>query len=255
MQEMTEPSDDTAAMLEPDGRLEQDFLRHVGEETRRHFPRTFAEAELVLIDVDPNHLHAFWNIPLAALHAARSRPEAADAPMVLRLFALNEAETFTDTEVGGLQGRTYVSVWGGPRRHRAILGLRATDGSLVELASSNEVELPSGGPAPDPVGHDAGEQATGARADPFAPLFNLEAVMPVSSYVLAGDKVAFEAVAELHLHGRAEPGGTVRLFGRDIPLRPDGSFSLVRVLPNDARLLSALLAGEREDTDKTGGSA
>lgn len=249
---MNEPSNDISAGREPGVGLDQDFLRRVGEEARAHFPRQFTEAELVVIDVDPNHLHAFWHIPPAALDAARSRPGHADAPLVVRLFVLDDSPAFTDTEVGGLQGRTYVGVWNPPRRYRATIGLRAADGSIAELASSNEVELPPVGPAPETA---KGGQDAGAPPDPFAPLFNLEAVMPLSSYVLAGGQVAFEAVAELHIHGRAEPGSTVRLFGRDVPVRPDGSFLLVRVLPNDPRLLSALIAGEAVKTIETGGPA
>lgn len=249
---MNEPVDDTPASPSPGAGLEQDFLRRVSEEARSFFPRRFTEAELVLIDVDPNHLHAFWNIPLAALEAARAHAGDPHAPMILRLFAAGDAHGFTDTEVGGLQGRTYVGVWSLPRRYRATIGLRAADGSLVELAASNEIELPPAGPAPDVSATNVGNPGTTGA---FAPLFDLETIMPLSSYVLAGTEVAFEAVAELHIHGRAEPGSSVRLFGRDIALRPDGSFSLVRVLPNDDRLLSALLAGESGEADKTGGPA
>lgn len=252
---MNHSSDDISESPGPNSGLEREFLRRVGEETRRSFPRPFAEAELVLIDVDPTHVHAFWNIPLAAHEAVRSRPELARAPMILRLFAVDDDRDFTDTEVGGLQGRTYVGVWSDRRRYRATIGLRAADGSLVELASSNVAELPAPGPAPEVASSDAGATGAAAATTPFGSLFDLEAILPMSSFVLACNEVAFEAVAELHIHGRAAPGSTVRLFGRDVPVRPDGSFSLVRVLPNDDTLLSALLAGEKRRSDETGGPA
>jgi hypothetical protein len=239
---------DTSTSAGSGGSVELDraFLRQVADDARAYFPRAFPDVELVLIDVDPNHLHAFWNVPLAVLDAARAQPGADMAPMVLRLVPVAEAAGagavapgVIDVEVGGLQGRTYVGIGQNERRYRAVLGLRTDDDRLIALATSNEVVLPATGPAADPT--------SGAGAgDAFAPLFDLEAVLPLSSHILAGERVAFEATAELHIHGRAEPGATIRLFGRTVPLRPDGSFSVVQVLPHNSRLLSALLAAAAE---------
>jgi hypothetical protein len=173
--------------------------------------------------------------------------------MVLRVFPLYEANGvqgpapsaapgFFDVDVGGLKGRTYVGIWQPHRRYKAALGLRTADGELIAFASSNEVALPPPGPAPEPI---APAEATGhapAEAGALPHLFDLEAVLPVSSYILAGERVAFEATAELHIHGHAEPGSTVRLFGRDVPVRPDGSFSAVHVLAHDSPLLASILA-------------
>lgn len=242
--------------------LARKVLRETSEEARAAFPRQFTDTELVLIDVDPHHLHAFWTIPVSVMENARRLPGAADAAMVLRVFPLDEGgaagPAFFDVEVGGLKGRTYVGIWQPNRRYKAALGLSTADGELVVFAASNEIALPPTGPVPDPAepaqaatddppAEAAGEGAAAAAADPFPPLFDLEAVLPVSSYVLAGEPVAFEATAELHIHGHAQPGSTVRLFGREVPVRPDGSFSAVHVLAHDSPLLASILAAAAHD--------
>jgi hypothetical protein len=44
-----------------------------------------------------------------------------------------------------------------------------------------------------------------------------------------GDEL--EVHVELHVHGRVHPGDALRLFGEPVPVRPDGSFSYRRPLP------------------------
>lgn len=250
--------------------LARKILLDASEEVRSSFPREGAGTELVLIDVDPHRLHAFWTIPVALMEDARARPGGAGAATVLRVFPLaegaNHTTSFFDVEVGGLKGRAYVEVWQPERRYTASLGLRTAGGELIAFTNSNEIALPPTGPVPDPAPpaepHPAAKPAPGdetvAGDDPFPQLFDLEAVLPVSSYILAGDSVAFEATAELHIHGHAQPGSTVRLFGREVPVRPDGSFSAVHVLAHDSPLLASILAAaaaEPKDEPKDGPEA
>lgn len=77
----------------------------------------------------------------------------------------------------------------------------------------------------------------------------LENVLTLSSFAVAGGAVEFEINAELHIFGRAKPGLKLQLFGRPVTIRPDGTFSISRPLPNGALVLSVLLAknGEREE--------
>jgi hypothetical protein len=130
-------------------------LRQVADEVRAAFPRPLSAPELVLIDVDPRRVHAFWTLSPATVDAARrelARTGENDAPMVLRIHPISAGggpgEAF-DVEVVGLQGRCYVDVWGEARCYRGELGLRQSDGSLVSLAASTIVELPPLGPADD----------------------------------------------------------------------------------------------------------
>lgn len=226
--------------------LDQAFLRQTGEDVRAFFPRDFVDVELVLIDVDPNHIHAFWNIPPAVLESARAR-SGSDATMVLRLYAVDDDPAVAgepiEVEVSGFQGRSYIGIWHAGRRYRGIIGLRTGGDDLLVLATSNEATLPPTGPAPEPA---APVNDDDGRVTEVPTLYELDAILPVSSYLLAGERVALEATAELHIHGRAEPGATVRLFGRPVPLRPDGSFLVVHVLPRHSQLLSTLLAAAAE---------
>lgn len=335
------------------GPLTEDILRAVAEEVRTAFPRPLSEPELVLIDVDPRHLHAFWNLPLARLEAARAALAGSkdeDAPLVLRLAHADGHAPF-DVEVQGLQGQAYVDIWDEERSYRGTLGLRLADGSLAVLIEGGVATLPPTGPSslpaammeitpppfgrlgrqrqaeglvasaapppaappgvapaaapgeplaepfppppteagafepalltaaapPDaartaqspvgearvseaPVGEAEGTAAAGiagagtaaepAMPPPGAPAptpLELENVLSLSSFVLGRETVQLEVLAELRVFGRARPGSELRLFGRRVAIRPDGSFSITRPLPNGALVLTALLSGGEDE--------
>ena len=262
---MTSSSGGTSS---PDDAATAETLRKVAEEVRSAFPRPLRTPELVLIDVDPHRLHAFWTISPATLDTARQGlgPEGKDAPMVLRVHQLSEGgasvATF-DVEIVGLQAQCYVDIWEEARRYSGELGLRRSDGSLISLAASASVEMPRPAPAgaapaetaemPAPL-EGANEQVPPAppgqpAPDPF-PL-PLENVLTLSSYTPSPETVDFEINAELHVFGRVRPGTKLQLFGRDVPPRPDGSFSITRPLPSGALILSSLLVvGGEESGDQ-----
>jgi hypothetical protein len=109
--------------------------------------------------------------------------------------------------------------------------------------------MPSGEHAwqPAPTGQaDAGSggtaEAPAGGSDEPAPLA-LESTLSLSSFALGRETVELEVSAELHIFGRAKPGTDLHLFGRKVALRPDGSFSISRPLPNGALVISALFAG------------
>jgi hypothetical protein len=246
------------------------------------------------------------------------------ASMILRVFEAESNDATFDVDVGGLQSRSYVDIFGETRRYRAELGLRDADNRFVVLASSNMVELPpassaasnevrriniespeTGTFAPQPASpsHDAstaaffpmygphddetvlagvalppgmpgtprGEEtpwtggAWGITAEPSStepglgaetlttrPPLVLEQALTSSSYGL-GRAGGFEVTAELHVHGHADPDRELHLFGQKIPLRPDGSFSIRRLLPNDPSLIEALLKSGGTSTGRGDG--
>lgn len=243
----------------PDDAATAETLRKVAEEVRSAFPRPLRTPELVLIDVDPHRLHAFWTISPATLDAARQAlgPEGENAPMVLRVHQLSETgasvATF-DVEIVGLQAQCYVDIWEEARRYSGELGLLRSDGSLISLAASASVEMPRLAPGATDAPADAAEtpapsegaseQATpaplGQPAPDLLPL-PLENVLTLSSYAPGPETVDFEINAELHVFGRVRPGTKLQLFGRNVTPRPDGSFSITRPLPSGALILSSLL--------------
>lgn len=173
--------------------LTQETLRQVAEAVRGAFPRPSANCELVLLDVDPRHLHAFWNIPPDQIARLRSEVAAIDEdpPLVLRIAEVSPQgkpiEAF-DIEVIGLQGQFYVDIWDDARRYQGTIGLRLPDGALVTLARSNVIDLPRGGvsddntwreialPAPPPTA-----AAARTAALPHAPSFTPAAAAPSTS--------------------------------------------------------------------------
>lgn len=303
-----------------------EFLQQVADEVRAWFPRQIEGPELVLIDVDPRVLHAFWSLPLALVQETRATlgTAGATAPLVLRLEATDvdtapvdqlEAECRAfDVAVSGLQSRSYIDIEAAARRWRATLGIKRGDGTLIAFARSNVATLPPVGPsplqaaavtespgpavavaaaaappettlpvstpaattsaatapaaqaetaepgpvsAPEPYSAPepalASETAPGATetaaetpAEAAAQPFAIEEILPLSSFVLGrgGNDVELEVTAELYIHGRVQPGRTLQLFGKDIRVRPDGSFALRRILPNDPTVLTVLLASE-----------
>ncbi len=223
-------------------------LRDVAQDVRSCFPRPMLRSELVLIDVDPHQLHAFWNVPIADLETARhALPDReADAPMVLRIIGAGGTESF-DIEVQGLQNQTYVDIWADERSYRAVLGLRRGDGSIVPLLTSELATLPhlrrgADVAAPDPLPEPEPEPQSELAAAEQPPL-ELETVLALSSFAMGSENVQLELNAELRIFGRTRPGSELRLFGRRVSLKPDGSFSISRPLPNGALVMTALLTG------------
>ena len=101
---------------------------------------------MVLLDIDPRRLHAYWTLTPAEMAAAHSALGGGTErrPMVLRLHdvAGEGAGAPFDVEVQGLQSRQYVDLFEDGRSYEAELGLLRADGSLVCLARSNRVDMP-----------------------------------------------------------------------------------------------------------------
>jgi hypothetical protein len=144
---------------EPSGdALSQDELRAVGEELAAAFPPAVEETEVVLMEVDPHRLHAYWHVTPADLAAARERlgDEAEGASLVLRLHDRTAPgpdhfpHPAFDVEVEGESGHRYVELWRDAGLYLAELGLRTGYGRLVGLARSNPVQLSRAGHSPRP---------------------------------------------------------------------------------------------------------
>lgn len=289
--------------------LSPEVLLDVAEEVRGSFTRALGKPQLVLIEVDPYRLHAFWTVTREAMELAQSElgNHTKNVSLILRVLedetnGIETAEEMAfDVEVGGLQSRSYVDIFGEARRYRAVLGLRAADDRFAALAASNTVELPprssaasngllqinmesleagpfsqqpapphQGAPAPFPLALEGsdGREALGV-ADPneravqppatesplgdgsaaSRPPLVLEEAIASSSYGL-GRAGGFEVTAELYVFGHADPDQELRLFGRTIPMRPDGSFSIRRLLPNDPSVIEALLNSGDGSTER-----
>lgn len=113
----------------------------------QEFPLAIEATELVLIDVDPTRLHAFWSVMTGDLAANGSGTE-----MVLRLHGpattaegsagqTGQPETI-EIDVDGLQGSLYVDHLIPGQTYAADLAKVGADGALTVLAESNTLVMP-----------------------------------------------------------------------------------------------------------------
>ncbi|MDJ0861981.1 MAG: DUF4912 domain-containing protein [Gammaproteobacteria bacterium] len=160
----TAPDDETAATEQPaavpttnsasSGDFAPEELRAISQDLAEKFPIPIETTELVLMDVDPHHVHAYWNITPADLAAARTNADhlADETALVLRLNDLSPGPPNgapphepIDIAVHGLENHWHVDLWQDAKSYMAELGLRTPDGRLALLARSNPVEMPAAG--------------------------------------------------------------------------------------------------------------
>ncbi len=138
-------------------------LRAISDEIAKEFPLTGERSRVVLMDVDPYWLHAYWNLCPESLQRAQADFAAAGQKihLVLRFRELSDQEADVhhsgtlpleafDQELWDARGRVEVEVRGGGGRYQAELGLTAADGGWRSLAHSNSVQMPPAGPFPEP---------------------------------------------------------------------------------------------------------
>jgi hypothetical protein len=112
------------------------------------------ETRLVLVDVDPCHVHVYWHVraeDLAMALDALATPEG-DYHLQLRLHdaVCTLMVGFIpwpplELEVTGLDGYRHVEIPDCGKTLIAELGLRGVNGSFIRLASSRPVRLPAAG--------------------------------------------------------------------------------------------------------------
>ena len=133
-------------------------LRAISQEVAEKFPIPTETTELVLMDVDPHHVHAYWNIAPEDLAAFDTTPDdlAGESNLVLRFHDLSPPQPGSsrrrepfDIPVRGQENHWYVELWHDAKSYEAELGLRMQDGGLVTLARSKPVQTPQAGESPE----------------------------------------------------------------------------------------------------------
>ena len=129
----------------------EDLLR-VAEEISSSFPPPRLGTELVLLEIDPQRAHAYWNIDMADYQQAL-QSVGEPAQLVLRMYDVTgigfngeNAVAAFDLQVEGLQNHWYVNLWQHGRSYVADIGLAGEGGRFAALARSNEVQTPGAGP-------------------------------------------------------------------------------------------------------------
>jgi len=148
-------------------------------------PESYGKTRVVLLVVDPNLLHAYWEVVPDKLQEASQMEDSSQA--VLRFY---EASGCFDVDVDLRPRNWFVPLWSAGKSYYADLGLRGGDGSFIQLARSNVVHTPQALPTVEVEERFMRVAAPGRRAQivtpppyrkprwPYAPLQPLETVSP-----------------------------------------------------------------------------
>lgn len=123
-------------------------LAAVAAQIAEAFPLVLEHTSLVLLDVDPGHLHAFWTLAPEDLARARAAfPGGGGVPEAViqlqRLHAGGGAEVLATLPLGGqTQGDARFALANDNATYRSEIGLRRGDGGWVLLTRSNQARLP-----------------------------------------------------------------------------------------------------------------
>ena len=157
---------------DPDGSLSKmQFQRPLGDITQEEMLRFSAEilplfppppqgTELVLMEIDPYRMHAYWHVDADDLTHALREAGSPYAPLVVRMQEATKdeqaearASSAFDVDIEDNETHRYVTVsrcgqsYEAELAYEAELGVRKADGTLVHLARSERVHLPRAGQA------------------------------------------------------------------------------------------------------------
>jgi len=234
-------------------------------------PKGYGEDRLVLQTRDPWWIHAYWELTPATYEKVKSqlKENFYQAKKVLRVYDISNiifdgtnAHRYFDIEINDYTNNWYIDV-GGPGRSWCVdLGLKLPDNRFITLIRSNVVHTPLDGPSwitdeewmvpeevfarlygmsvglglSSPVGKGWQEEVKKRLWQPLASGALASMVSPVKKEI---KKRKFWLVVntELIVYGATEPDATVYVQGKQVPLRPDGTFSLRFALPDGKQVI------------------
>ncbi|MGR9045499.1 MAG: DUF4912 domain-containing protein [Gammaproteobacteria bacterium] len=126
----------------------------ISEEVSREFAPKISggKPELVLLPVDPWHLHAYWTLDQNPIDANQEKKAEPEQPLILRLYHEivepadeQQADAWFDVVVGGLQGQQKIelpaSSFGAPRVS-AVIGKAVSGQAFTVYARSKIIPVP-----------------------------------------------------------------------------------------------------------------
>jgi len=235
-------------------------------------PWGYGGDKIVLQVRDPWWIHAYWEVTSQSLDKLRERLGDAffNARRTLRVYDISQiifdgtnAHRFFDIEINPEATNWYIDT-GGPGRSWCVdIGLRlATRGEFIKIARSNTVYTPIEGPSwitdeewmvpeemfarlygmgfglgrSSPVGKAWQERIKRAL---FSGILASPGITSVSSPVKIPKERKFWLIVntELIVYGATESDAKVTIQGKEIRLRPDGTFSLRFALPDGKQVI------------------
>jgi len=228
-------------------------------------PHSYEDDRIALMVRDPHWAYSYWEVTQRKLDAARAELGDAGhaAQLALRLYDVTDvvfdgtnAHRHLDFGIYERVGDWYMDAVKPGRSFVVDLGLKARDGRFVTLARSNAVNTPRDG-----VSDVTDEEWVIADRD-FERIFSLSGgygigLSSADIALAAGGSLPFGIASpgisslalmspamkrqrgfwyvlntELIVYGATEPDAKVTVQGRQVTLRPDGTFTLRFALPD-----------------------
>jgi len=243
-------------------------------------PWGYGADKIVLQVRDSWWIHAYWEVTSQTLNGLREKWGEAffSAKRIIRIYDVSHiifdgtnAHRFFDIEVGPEANNWYIDT-GDPGRSWCVdLGLRLANGEFIKIARSNMVYTPIAGPSwitdeewmvpEDMFARLYGMGFGLGRSSPVGKAWQERIKRALFSGILASPGITSVASpvkkipkerrfwlivnTELIVYGATEPDAKVTVQGREIKLRPDGTFSLRFALPDGKQVIP--VAGTSSD--------
>lgn len=236
------------------------------------FPPGYGEDKIVLQIRDSWWIHAYWEIVSGTMDKLKNRLGSSffSAKTVLRVYDVTQvafdgtnAHRFFDVEVGTYASSWYIDTAGPGRSWCVDIGLLLPSGEFILIARSNIVHTPLEGPSwitdeewmvpeemfarlygmgfgfgrTSPVGKAWQERM---RRELFSGVLASPGITSASSPVkkLPKERKFWLVVnTELIVYGATEPDASVSVQGKQIKLRPDGTFTMRFALPDGKQVI------------------
>jgi len=235
-------------------------------------PCRYGRDKIVLQVRDPWWIHAYWEVT-GETHDRLKRQLGEmffGAKMVLRVYDVSyiifdgtNAHKFFDIEINQEANNWYIDTTGPGRSWCVDIGLVLGNGQFIMIARSNTVYTPTEGPSwitdeewmvPDDMFARLYGMGFGlGRSSPVGKAWQERIRRELYSGVLASPGITSLASpvkkipkvrkfwlivnTELIVYGATEPDAKVRVQGKEIRLRPDGTFSLRFALPDGKQVI------------------
>ncbi|MFA5145422.1 MAG: DUF4912 domain-containing protein [Candidatus Omnitrophota bacterium] len=235
-------------------------------------PYRYDQDRIVLQVRDPWWIHTYWEVRGATLEKLRNdlKDEFPRAKYVLRVYDVSQiifngsnAHRFFDIQINESASNWYINTRGPGRSWCVDLGLLLPGGRFITIARSNIVETPSEGPSwitdeewmiPEEMfarlygmGFGLGQSSPVGKAwqervkrELFSGVLSSPGITSVTSpakKMPKGKKFWMVVDCELIVYGATESDAKVTVQGREIKLRPDGTFTLRFALPDGKQVI------------------
>lgn len=235
----------------------------------QELPKNYGDNKIVLLVRDPHWCFLYWELQPEKIEEGLCRLNRSgnEVRYVLRIHSPSTGGTYFDVDVDFRAGSHYIQLSPPGASFYSEIGLLDHEGHFAALAVSNTVTLPLDGPSEiideqwmttnenfeeiyvlsggrvagdktgegfSPLGASEELQRTRSEQQRVAMDFSSPAVGSFSSGETQSPQARsfnYWFDAELILFGGADPGSTIKLSGKTLDLRPDGTFTARFALP------------------------